>query len=115
MVARVPLREDALQRSSLKFDYLFVVNHDQAILIDRDWLAVHLETAIFSVHGLGPGDELCWIYHMRRATWVYDDSCIGKMLHQRTCAAGVIEVHVRQIHEVDLCRIDILSLQRVEQ
>ena len=69
--------------------------------VDRQNLAIQTCVGLGTVHSDRGFDELAGIDHVRRTARMQHGLRIRQSLHQLTCTARMIEVHVREEHEVD--------------
>ncbi len=82
---------------------------------DRHDLAVKRGELLDAVHSHAARDQLARIDEVLRPPGMNDGTRVGKLAHQGPRAAGVIQMDVRQQHEIDLLTRDIEPLERFEQ
>ncbi len=106
---------DTQQFSSGEIDDVVVAGRVDTRGIDRHQRAVAALDFFLAVNGRRAGDELARVDHVPSTARMNDGAGVRQFLHQRTGAAGVIEMHVRENHVIDSIDGNLLLRQRIEQ
>lgn len=106
---------DRLQLAPVELQPLFVIRDQDSLLVYRHYGAVGLGRLFLAINGLCSGNELSRIDHVPCAIGMNDTARVRQMLHQLTGSARMIQVHVRQKHEVDIADVQALLPECIEQ
>jgi hypothetical protein len=82
-----------------------VLGHHHALGGHRQDLPVAARDLGLAIHRGGTGDQPRRIDHVLRAAWVHHQPRIGQLLHERTRAAGMVQVHMGQDQPIDVGRL----------
>ena len=114
VVQGVPGRVDELERAAGEAHALTVRNHAHARARNRHQLPVQLLEAL-AVDRAGTLDQPPGVDHVRRATRMQQRLGVGELAHQPARPSGMVQMHVRQQHEVHRLARDAQFRERGEQ
>ena len=114
VMQRVSGRVHAFEHPPGQLESLSILGDRDALALDRQDLAIQLRIELLTVNRSRRGDECRGIEHVWRATRVKHTGGTRQRAHERTGAAGMIEVNMREEQVVHRVRGDLQLLERRE-
>jgi len=104
-----------LHCTTIQLEPCLVIGDDNAGLINRHNVPIHLERLFFTVHADRSGNESLRVDHMWRTTRVHDTARIRQVLHQQPGATCMVEVNMRQEDKINIANAEALLFEGIQK
>ncbi|MNM76312.1 hypothetical protein D3C81_881330 [compost metagenome] len=104
-MTRVPRGVDAQQFTSGQQNAMTILGHHHTLGRHRHDLSVTARDFRFAVHRSGAGNQPGRVDHVLRAARVHHQPGVGQLLHQRTGAACMIQMHMGNDQPINIRRL----------